>query len=611
MNYKKLTQKLAKGWNTYNNSSVLSHVLMPYGLSINLGLKVYSTGSVLKEALIGRFGEHDEKIHPGVRSYDGSYTELNIKYCGVEFMVQSATKNSEQYILVTPIVNTEIKAPALIVQANVLWNKDGYVKLCNNHIEGVFEDKVVKIYVSGDEYRDLNTGILSPYMLVSLNKPVAISTGKKSSVDKVLRILVQAKAKVIDGMEKYGELKETYNAMRTCMAWDTIYEPEKEMICTPVSRLWNISWGGYVLFCWDTYFSGMLAMIDNKELAYANVIAITREATESGFVPNFGAANDDKSRDRSQPPVGALAVKEIYRIYREKWIVEELFDELLKWNRWFESNRVIENGQLCWGSNPYELRANKHWETDGVDDTLGGALESGLDNSPMYDDIPFDKEKHIMKLADVGLTGLFIMDCEALIELASVIGRVDVIDELTKKAEKSKIGLSQMWDEKTGMYLNKRTDTGEFNYRISPTNFYALFSDSVTEYQAKRMIDEHFYNPDEFWGEYIMPTIARNDPAYPDQTYWRGRIWAPTNYLSYIAMRKQGLTDACKDYASKSKELLLKEWIEHGHVHENYCGDTGYGCGVNNSDKFYHWGALLSLISLIDNGFVSGPEQPL
>ncbi|MBE6896684.1 MAG: hypothetical protein E7477_06240, partial [Ruminococcaceae bacterium] len=96
----------------------------------------------------------------------------------------------------------------------------------------------------------------------------------------------------------------------------------------------------------------------------------------------------------------------------------------------------------------------------------------------------------------------------------------------------------------------------------------------------------------------IMPTIARNDPAYPDQDYWRGRIWAPTNFLAYIAMKHAGLKKECNDFADKSEDLLLKEWRLHGHVHENYCGDTGMGCNKGNSDKFYHWGGLLAYIAL-------------
>ena len=46
---------------------------------------------------------------------------------------------------------------------------------------------------------------------------------------------------------------------------------------------------------------------------------------------------------------------------------------------------------MSWGSNPRDEITGFYWETAGVDDTFGGALESGLDNSPMYDDIPFDE----------------------------------------------------------------------------------------------------------------------------------------------------------------------------------------------------------------------------
>ena len=70
------------------------------------------------------------------------------------------------------------------------------------------------------------------------------------------------------------------------------------------------------------------------------------------------------------------------------------------------------------------------WEIKGVHDRFGAALESGLDNSPMYDDIAFDYENNRLKLEDVGLTGLYIMDCRSLIELAGEIGRTEDIPML-------------------------------------------------------------------------------------------------------------------------------------------------------------------------------------
>ena len=101
-----------------------------------------------------------------------------------------------------------------------------------------------------------------------------------------------------------------------------------------------------------------------------------------------------------------------------------------------------------------------------------------------------------------------------------------------------------------------------------------------------------------------MPSIARNDPAFHDQNYWRGRVWAPLNFLVYLALINTDLDDVRKDLAEKSTKIFMKEWTEHRHVHENYNSMTGEGCDVGNSDKFYHWGALLCVIALAEAGFI-------
>lgn len=71
------------------------------------------------------------------------------------------------------------------------------------------------------------------------------------------------------------------------------------------------------------------------------------------------------------------------------------------------------------------------------------------------------------------------------------------------------------------------------------------------------MLKEHFYEPEEFWGDW-MPSIARNDKAYNDQSYWRGRIWVPMNLLVYLGFGKHGLAAAGKDLAEKSQAIFLR-----------------------------------------------------
>jgi Glycogen debranching enzyme len=597
--------KITGGWFTYDNYSVFSHVLMPSGFCVSLNFKDYTSGAAVKEALIGRFGGwSEEQLHPKMRSWDGTYTSIDMNFRGNKATIESTDIDGELCILVTPTHRFGVKPMSLMFSGAVLWNMDGYVKLSNDKtaVVGEMPGGRVTVRTSGTLSREMNAGIKSPYVTVTLNAPTVITTGKLISADEARALLDRAKAETEKEAEKFGDYKEAYNALRSCMAWDTIYEPEKGQICTPVSRLWNIGWGGYVLFCWDTYFSAIMSTLCSKELAYANATAITNEVTEDGFVPNFGAANDDKSRDRSQPPVGSFAVLEIYKKFGESEFVASLYDKLLTWNRWYAQNRMIEDGTLCWGSNPYTPRAGKYWETHNIDDRAGAALESGLDNSPMYDDMPFDPDRHIMLLSDVGLTGMYALDCDSLKQLALILGKSDDAAELTARGEKVKDGIDSLWNEEFGMYCNRRVDTREFSLRISPTNFYAMFSDRLPKANVDRMISDHFYNENEFWGEYIIPTIAKNDPAYPDQEYWRGRIWGPTNYLTYLALKKQNLKQPCADMAEKSKALILKEWLDHGHVHENYNGSTGEGCDAKSSDKLYNWGGLLAYIGIEERG---------
>ncbi len=43
-------------------------------------------------------------------------------------------------------------------------------------------------------------------------------------------------------------------------------------------------------------------------------------------------------------------------------------------------------------------------------------------------------------------------------------------------------------------------------------------------------------------------------------------------------------------------QMFLSESNDKCHVRENYCATADDSDGVGNSDRFYHWGALLGLI---------------
>ena len=600
---KKGLNTLATGWNTWNTRSVLSHVLLPEGIAISLGFKSNANGAYLKEALVGRKGKGDEKTHPGIRTYDGRYTDLKLEWMGAAWRVQSALAldKNDLVILIESVGEKQTRPPLVVAEIGLLWNRPGRSWREGDNLVAESPGRTVRVYATRAHAVEPYIWTTSPYLALPADAACGFSTRKRRTLDEIRAIIDARRQERVSEGAAFGDASEIRDAMQTCLAWDTVYDPLHDRVISPVSRIWNCGWGGYVMFCWDSYFAAMMAAVDNKELAYANAYAVTREGIkECGMVPNFVSPTGYFSRDRSQPPVGGGALLHIHKRHKEPWILKELFDDLLAWNRWWPQHR-LNGGLLTWGSTPFQPVTGHIGETSNTNVHIGAAYESGLDNSPMYDGVKFDDtERHILLMQDVGLSSLYIWDCDSLAEIANVLGRVAEAQELTQRAEQFRNELRKLWDEKTGLFLNKNTVTGELCHRLTPAHFYPLLAKAPTREQARRMIDEHFFNPREFWGEWIIPSCSRDDAAYKDQDYWRGRIWGPMNFLVYLGLKNYDLPDATKALVEKSAALLLKEWREHGHVCENYCGDTGDGCGKWNSDAFYHWGGLLGLMSVME-----------
>lgn len=79
--YKELQQKLGSGWNTWYANSFLSHVLLPEGFSINLCLTQPGNQEYVRNFYkAADIHNRPEKIIPGLRSDDGSYTSITVIY---------------------------------------------------------------------------------------------------------------------------------------------------------------------------------------------------------------------------------------------------------------------------------------------------------------------------------------------------------------------------------------------------------------------------------------------------------------------------------------------------------------------------------------------------
>jgi putative isomerase len=605
--YRQVQQRLAQGWNTWDVQSVATQVLLPQGLAIHAGLKHNTTVSgdaFLGNALIGRLTPGAEQVTPGPHSWNGSYTDLRIAWRGHSWRIQSAHDGNDLVLLATPLPGKSESAlpPAIVFTVDFLWNRRGTVTRNTDAIEAQSEFGTIPIYCTCEPLDSTTSNNLidipggSPYFAADLIQPVGISTGSRRTVAQI-QAAIDAQQKAYEGSIGAGKNAPIVDAIQTTLGWDTIYEPSHQRVVSPVSRVWSVEWGGYVIFDWDTFFAATMAGIGDRDLAYANAIETLREETSEGFVPNYARGGGWKSFDRSEPPVGAITVLGLYRRFHDRWFLEDAFEPLLRWNRWWAAHRQVD-GYLAWGSDGEYSPGNLDDRSRGT--RAGAILESGLDNSPMYDGATYNSQTHTLEYADVGLMSMYIADCDALAEIAHALDKPAVEQELQGRAAQFRTKLATLWSEKDGIFLNKDLHTGQFNTRLSPTNFYPLIASAATPEQAHTMIQKHLLNPKEFWGEWIIPSIERDDPAFHDQNYWRGRIWGPMNYLVYLGLRNYDEPQVRSQFAAKSYALFLREWTQNRHVHENYNAITGTGDDVRNSDRFYHWGALLGYVEYLE-----------
>jgi len=602
--YQQVQKRLAAGWNTWDVHSVTTQVLLPDGLAIHVGWKHNSTlysDAFLGDALIGRQTSGAEQVFPGSHSWEGSYTDLRLSWKGHDLRLQTAHDGANLVILATPLPSLQpAAAPATIVfSVNYLWDRPGSAIKRSGHIEARGPLRTITVYCTcknASALEDVNLPVGGAYLSTDFVEPVGMSTGVPRGVEKIQAIIDRAREAYHQSVAGSGKAADVADAIQTVLGWDTIYEPEGRRVLSPVSRVWSVNWGGYVIFDWDTFFAATMASIGDRDLAYADAIETLRSETQQGFVPNYARSGDWKSSDRSEPPVGSITVLGIYERFHDRWFLEEAFAPLLRWNRWWARNRDVQ-GYLAWGSDGNNAPEDLDDHARGT--RAGAILESGLDNSPMYDDAAYDTAARTLEFADVGLMSLYIADCDALATIADNLGEAAAASEIRDRATRYRARLATLWDNHAGIFLNKDLRTGQFSSRLSPTNFYPLLAKAATSQQAAEMIKKHLLNAKEFWGEWVIPSIARDDPAFKDQNYWRGRIWGPMNYLVYLGLRNYDEPEVQRQFAEKSYALFLLEWKKNGHVHENYNAITGNGDDVTSSDRFYHWGALLGYIQYL------------
>lgn len=675
---RRMQQGLLQGWAPWMAMSYLDHVLLPHGARIRLALcELTAPGRCLTEARIdwpdpsaavgssvrtsstvGSPAQGWADIRLGPHAYDRSYAVLHIGLGACNLSVASSGGASGQLLLLVDEADGSACDGnyALVPVGLSTWFRANQPSLSGNASLRFESAGLSNVELHASRPSDCSISLppsapVGPRLVfrlggdapaVGLYAAAPGSSAPGLPLEAIKHKLDLARAAEMARYTAYGQLAETKLAVQAAVMWQTIWNPLEQGPLAPVIRgnPWGLDHGTvnddwpYVVFDWDNHFGSLMLSQGSRELGYSALIQVVKAKTAGGYVPNT-ASSVNKAR-HSQPPVGGKVLLEMYRKYGDQWVVELLFDDLIDWNNWFESNRLLSPlGIVCLGS------------AEG--DMQDARFESGLDDSPMYDDngetcdnktrscgpwkcTEGEAGKQVcgafregkMQLYDVGMASMHAMDSAALATLGEAIGRPAAEVAMLRVRANRMSGLieAHLWDEQSGAFVNRIPD-GSFVRRVSPTSFYPLQTGAPADDRARRMALGWLLNSSRFclspngdfagnsdscyWG---LPSISADDDAYPALGYWRGYVWGPMAQLTYWGLQNYDhvpeVRTARLALCKQMNAMMLSQWTAHRHICENFYPHRqetpGNGCSPG-AMRMYHWGALSGFISLVEAGF--------
>jgi glycogen debranching enzyme len=157
--------------------------------------------------------------------------------------------------------------------------------------------------------------------------------------------------------------------------------------------------------------------------------------------------------------------------------------------------------------------------------------------------------------------------------------------------------IEDFWDEQAGLFWALKDEKPI--PVLTPFNLYPLWTGELPQPIAERIVD-HLTNPDEFWGDYVLPSVARNDPHYNPEAMWRGPIWANINYFFIEALQMTGRHDLARTIREKTLDLIS----QHSSIYEYYNAETGEPPAT--AANIFGWSAAI----FIDLAIQASHEQP-
>lgn len=350
--------------------------------------------------------------------------------------------------------------------------------------------------------------------------------------------------------------------------------------------------GSGTIWQWDSCFLVFFSRFSNGNLrATNNLDNIYRLQRDDGYISMAYNIPTQKPTfpGRINPPLYAWAEWEYYLVTGETNRFERILPILTRYFDWIKANRRWEKNGLYW------------FEDSG---------STGMDNAPRGGwGVPSLGGSDVCY---IDLACQQALSAYYLVRIAEVLEREKIVERFKEEYEELKLLINKAhWCEKVGFYFDLFS-SNKPNYRDNFINhktiaaFWPLVAGIASEEQAKRLL-EHLLDPNEFNTVHPVPSLSKDDPNYePLGGYWRGGVWAPTNYMVAKGLKRYNKLPWAREIALKHLGAMYKVLANdnYGGIWECYAPDylqpavNAYGKLVRAN--FVGWSGLGPIAMLLE-----------
>jgi hypothetical protein len=311
------------------------------------------------------------------------------------------------------------------------------------------------------------------------------------------------------------------------------------------------------MWLWDTAFTALGLQYLRQDLGEDALRALFAKQRPDGRLalaarPEAPGADDTEDRKiscgESQPPIVTWSAWRQFEYTRNQDFLAEAYPRLVKYLSWFETNRRKVNGLYGW-----MVRT----ESDPVRGARGG--ESGMDNSPRFDDVT--------SMTAVDLSAYMANEYRCLGSMAEVLGNGEADRWRGEHSRISELINDMLWDDEDRFYY----DLDE-NNQFVPVKTTAGFMPMLPQIPCRDRAESlrmHLTHPQEFWTEFPVPSVSRDEATF-SKDMWRGPAWVNVNVLLYHALLSYGFFEEARELVRKTMAEIVRVYSITGCLYEYY-----------------------------------------